>query len=108
MNRSPLNLHETLANVRPMPETIFPAIEARLQRNRRRARLVWSLAAMLVLSIGAISVTEIVVNRAPSVTPVVATTVIDQDVAEELQASCDFANGNDIDAELAEYRLNDE
>jgi hypothetical protein len=108
MNLSPLNLPEALADVRPMPETLFPAIEARLQRTNRGARLFYALAALIVLCVGALTVTGIALRRPPIAVTAAATMDIDQDVVEELQVLHDFANGNDIDAELAEYAMNDE
>jgi len=97
---------QDLAEIPPVPDSIYPAVMAHIGRRNRIVRMAWALAATLVLAVGITTYT--VTSKPPA--PVVAdaaTTQATNEINDELQIVYDYVNGNSIEEEINQYALVD-
>lgn len=94
--------YQKLSEVPPFPDPLYSKIERKINRKRTLARMIWALAACVILAVGITSYTLIKQDQ-----PTVASTELSQEVIDELQIIHDFLNGNTVDDELDMYALVD-
>jgi hypothetical protein len=104
MKKIDKELYDTLSDAPRVPDTLYPSIERRL---RPRVSVVWALAAGLILAIGATAFYMSVISTKQTAPVAVAAPALSDDVINDLQTLRDFANGNNIDIELAMYSIAD-
>lgn len=96
-------LSRLLADVPPLPETIFPAVIEQRARQRRTRRWLYAVAATVVLGVSAGMWDIAHLPHSAAQASGVATTM--DDVDSTLSEISDYLNGSDIESELAQYAL---
>ena len=90
------SFYEKLTRVPPVPENALINIEKKIRRNAAKKQLIYTIAAMVFLSITA---------STWHITTKSTTASLQPEVASELQIARDFLNGDDIVLDDNQYAL---
>jgi hypothetical protein len=90
-------LKRSLNDVPELPPDLFKKIEKTIITKHKRAVFYYSIAASMLLFLGALS---FITNKAVS-----PEYTVENEVAEELQTIHDYVNGNDLDNDIEMYAI---
>ncbi|MBN2037762.1 MAG: hypothetical protein JW768_13555 [Chitinispirillaceae bacterium] len=85
-----------LADVPPLPDTIYRGITAKIRKRAMILRTVYATAAAIVLTLGTATFFIFDTSR---------NSAVSQELVSELQTIHDYLNGNDLDKELQVYAV---
>jgi hypothetical protein len=90
------DFYRELADVPELPPDLFDDIRHRINRRALIKRSLFALAASLVLVIGSLQVVTMQPSRG---------TIVQPEVASELQTIHDYLNGSDLEGDLELYAV---
>jgi hypothetical protein len=90
-------LKRSLNDVPELPPDLFKKIEKKVATKHKRTVFYYSIAASLLLFLGALSFI--------AYKPVLPVYTVENEVAEELQTIHDYVNGNDLDNDIEMYAI---
>jgi hypothetical protein len=90
------NFYRELADIPELPSDLFPAVDRTIRRRSSLRRAAWVIAASIPLVIGILTLS----TKQPS-----RTSVVQPEVASELQTIQDYLNSSDLESDFELYAV---